>query len=88
MFKRQRRRYMQFSFLWYFPPPQKGGVVGWGRAQQQQQKSTAAATATAARQGQTKYIHQRHGKGCVPMKFLYYESLTKSTKSYDVESLL
>jgi hypothetical protein len=38
--------------------------------QQQQQRAP----------GETRKIHQRHGIGCVPVKLLYSESLTKVTK--------
>ena len=45
--------------------------------QQQQQRAP----------GETRKIHQRHGIGCVPVKLLYSESLTKVTKVTKVDLL-
>jgi hypothetical protein len=79
MSNRQRRRYRRFSFFGT-SLPQKGGVVGWGARSSSSKNQQLPQLLQLRARGKTKKIHQRHGIGCVPVKLLYSESLTKRTK--------
>jgi hypothetical protein len=84
MSKSHPRRYRRFIFF-VLPSPKKGAGSGRG-AQQQQQKSAAAAAAAVRARGNEINTAKRDKIGFAPAKLLYSESLTKSTKSFEVNS--